>query len=82
MMEASLKSAFHNKATVIDLVSQVNDDSNKEIMIMDLSGVNLIVPDELSRDSEGVYEVPDSQKPGWCGGAGYPYKGHPDCRGR
>ena len=64
VMEASLKSAFHNKATVIDLVSQVNDDSNKEIMIMDLSGVNLIVPDELSRDSEGVYEVPDSQKPG------------------
>ena len=53
VMEASLKSTFHNKATVIDLVSQVNDDSNKKIMIMDLSGVNLIVPDEWSRDIEG-----------------------------
>ena len=49
---SSLKSALHEKVKVIDLVAQVIDDEDKEIMTMDLSGENLI-PDELSRDSEG-----------------------------
>ena len=71
VMEASLKSALHEKAEVIDLVAQVNDDDDKELMTMDLSGENLAT-DELSRDSEGCrthknedgIEVPDTPSRG------------------
>ena len=74
MMQVSLKSALHKRKKVIDLVAQVNDDDDKELMIMDLSGENLGT-DELSRDSEGFarcqthknedgIEVPDTPSRG------------------
>ena len=52
IVQSSLESALAKKEEVIDLVAKVNDDTDKELMMMDLSAQNLAT-DELSKDSEG-----------------------------